>query len=342
MDTTDKDIVFDKDGVCNHCHEYKKKEKERVIEKTWLPFVYENIRRSGEGKAYDCLLGLSGGVDSSMCLHYLVQNGIRPLVFSIDNGWNNPNSDENIMRMAEGLKVPFYRYIINLERFRELQMAFIKSGVKNLEIPTDHIITAAMYEVALQHDIKYIISGGNLATEGIMPESYGYHARDLYHIKAIYKIFNKKKLNGLPMMGLFKHIYYRCFKKIKTINLLDYYTYKRDEAKKILQERYGWKDYGDKHCESIFTQWFQNWYLPTKWNIDKRKPHYSSMILSGQMKREDALQRMLEPLEYPKLSFEDKVMKYPKKEYYEYPNSEKVRRWFYKLVFKPMKKIWKC
>ena len=324
MDTTDSDIVFDDFGFCNHCHEFKKKEDQRKAEKLELPWVYHQIRKEGKGKTYDVLIGLSGGVDSSLCLHYLVENGIRVLAFTIDNGWNTKESDENIMRLVEGLKIPFYRYNIDLEEFRELQVSFMKSGTANIEIPTDHILMAASYQTAKENNIKFIVSGGNIATEAIMPKEWGYEARDLKFIKAIYKKFANRKLINLPMISLRQYLVYRFVRKIKVINLLDYYEYNREKAKKLLHEKYRWLDYGEKHCESTFTWWFQHWYLPQKFGYDKRKPHYSSMILSGQMRREDAMQKLLEPLTFPVMPFQEKVKQYPIKGYRAYSNNEKM------------------
>lgn len=287
MDTTDPDIVFDDMGVCSHCVEASSRLKRAHFERMDLPWVYTKIREN-KGK-YKCLLGLSGGVDSSMCLHYLVQNDIIPFCFTVDNGWNSPESDENIMRMVESLKVPFYRYTIDLATFRELQLAFIKSGTPNLEIPTDHILMATTYEMAEKYQIKTIISGGNLATESIMPPSWGYNARDLKFIKSVYKAFTKKELTGMPTISLLKYLKQRFISGVQTINLLDYYEYNREQAIQLLSETYGYKPYGEKHEESNFTKWFQSLYLPGKFGIDKRKAHYSSLINSHQMTREQAL-----------------------------------------------------
>lgn len=271
---------------------------------------------------YDVLLGMSGGVDSSMCLHYLVKMGVRVLAYSLDNGWQSPAADENIMRMVETLKVPFYRYTIDLKKFTELQSAFMLAGVKNIEIPTDHILMASAYELANQYGIKTIISGGNWATESIMPESWGYQPRDLRHIRAIYRKFTNRRLEGLPTCSLPKFNYYKWFRKIRVVNLLDFFSYNREEAIKTLQKEYGWKPYGEKHGENIFTAWFQNFYLFEKWGIDKRKAHLSSLIVSGQMTREEALAELEKNPVYPRLGIEEQVMRYSKHEYTDYPTDE--------------------
>mgnify|MGYP001616498778 CR=1 FL=1 len=327
MDTSDRDIVFDEKGICNYCIEFTKKEIDRraAVLHPGKAWIYYNLKKAGEGKKYDCLLGLSGGVDSSTCLHYLIENGIRPLCFSVDNGWQTKEADENIMRMVETLKVPFYRYTIDLKEFVDLQIAFVRAGVKNIEIPTDSIIVATAYELADKYNIKCIISGGNHATECIMPKSFGYDARDLKHIKAIFKKFMGRELKNLPTMSSKKYLYYRFIKRIKVINLLDFYEYNREKSIKLLQEQYGYKPYGEKHGESVFTQWFQNYYLPVKFGIDKRRPHLSSMINSGQITKEEALEELKKPLMYPDFvneEFRDKVLTYPKHEYTDYPTNE--------------------
>lgn len=319
MDLSAKEITFDENGVCNFCHQAQKSLKEIELEK--LPV----LKTTNE---YDVLIGLSGGVDSSYLLHKAVELGLRPLCFSIDNGWNDPKADENIMRLVEGMKVPFFRYTINQEKFLELQSAFMKAGVKNIEIPTDHILMASTYEMASKYGIKTILSGGNVATESIMPASWGYNARDLTHIKDIFRRMTGKKLTGLPVCSIWKWNNYRWFKKIKIVYLLDYLDYNRAEAIKTLEEKYGYKPYGDKHCESVWTTWFQNFYLFEKFGIDKRKAHYSSMINSGQMTRDEALQLLEQSPIYPQLGIEEKIMKYPRHEHEEY----KMDKWYARIA----------
>lgn len=318
------DITFNGQGVCNYCEDWIRREKVRKMYQSEGPLIMDKMRRERikRKEKYDCLLGLSGGVDSSLCLHYLVQNDIKPLCWSLDNGYNDPKADENVLRMVEKLKVPYQKLTIDLVAFKGLQASFMKAGVKNIEIPTDHILAAAQYQLAERYNIKYIVGGGNHATEGIMPESYGYNARDLTHIKAINRMFNNEDISGLPLMSLPKYIYYRFIRGIQVVNLLDYYDYDRDRAINLLEDEYGYRQYGEKHCENVFTKWFQNFYLLKKWGLDKRKPHYSSMINSGQMKRETALNLLKEYNAYPELGIEQRVMNYQKKDHMDYPNSK--------------------
>lgn len=330
MDSTASEFVKTDTG-CYFCDLARKMKPTEILKQQTI-----NSWKS-DGK-YDVLLGLSGGVDSSYCLHLLVKRGIRPFCYSIDNGWNDPKADENMMRMVETLKVPFFRYTIDLDKFRELQSAFMKAGVKNLEIPTDHILMASSYELANKYGIKTIISGGNWATESIMPESFGYQPRDLTHIRNIYKRFSGKTLAGLPTCGIFKFNWYKWVKKIKVVNLLDYFTYNRKEAIELLEKKYGFQPYGEKHCENYFTWWFQNFYLFEKWGIDKRKAHLSSEIVSGQITREEAMTIVATNPVYPTLGIENRVMKYPKHEYYKYKTDEKLWN-FLTILVRALRKL---
>lgn len=280
---------------------------------------------------YDVLIGLSGGVDSSYALHKAVQYGLRPLCFSIDTGYNKPAADENIMRLVEGMKVPFYRYTIDLAKFRDLQAAFMRAGVKNIEIPTDHVLMAASYEMAAKYGIKTILSGGNVASESIMPPSWGYNARDLTHIKDIYR----KSLKGLPTCGIWKWNWYRWVKKIKVFYLLDYLFYSRKDAEKFLEEKYGFVSTGEKHEENYFTWWFQNYYLFEKFGIDKRKAHMSSLVNSGQLTRDEAMVIISQNPVYPTLGIEKKVMAYPRREHTYY----KMDKWYGRIA--SFIKLWK-
>lgn len=323
LDFSVPDIVFTDTG-CNYCDQARKSLREIALEKNNLPKHYKNIH----GKTYDCLIGLSGGVDSSYVLHLAVGLGLRPLCFSVDTGYNKPDADENIMNLVEGLKVPFYRYTIDLKAFKSLQSAFLKAGVKNAEIPTDHVLMAVSLELAAKYGIKYIVSGGNVATESIMPSAWGHNARDLTHIKDIYKKMTGKNLKGLPTCSLLKWNWYRWIRGIKTFYLLDYFNYNRAEAEQVLINKYNFKSTGDKHEENYFTWWFQNWYLFEKWGIDKRKAHYASMVVSGQMSRADALEKLLTNPIYPEFGIEKKVLTYPKHRHEDY----KIDPWYNRIA----------
>lgn len=329
MDRSAREITFDENGVCNFCHNAQRELKLIEAQKKNLSKVIEKIKT---GNKYDCIIGLSGGADSSTVLVKAVEMGLKPLCFSVDNGWNDPKADENIMRLVEGLKVPFIRYTIDLKKFRELQSAFLKAGVRNIEIPTDHILMAVTYELADKYNIKWILSGGNVATESIMPASWGYNARDLVHIKDIYTKMTGKKLSGLPVCSLLKWNYYKWLKGIKMLYLLDYLDYNRAQSIKMLTDKFGYKDYHEKHCESIFTWWFQNYYLFEKFSIDKRKAHLSSLINSNQITREEALDILGENPIYPELGLENKIKKYPKRSHYDFKTDEKRYRAIAKTV----------
>lgn len=327
MDVSATEIVFTDTG-CNFCD---------VATKSWeevsmLFRNFEEIRNAGRGKKYDCLVGLSGGVDSSYALTAIKALGLRPLAFSVDNGWNTPESDENVFNLVEKLRVPFEKHAIDRKVFKELQASFIAAGQKNIEIPTDHVLMAISLKLAAKYGIKHIISGGNVATESIMPKSWGYQPRDLKHIEAIYKWHTKKNLKGLPTCGLLKWNWYKWVKGIKTVYILDYFGYNRELAKQILMKEYSYKDVGEKHEESIFTKWFQNFYLFEKFGIDKRKAHYSSLIVSGQMTRSEALERLGESPIYPELGIEKKVLKYARQEYTNFPTDEKLYEFISKCV----------
>ena len=326
MDRSAKEIVFDEHGICNFCYRALDELALAEAQRPQLLKLIEDIKQDGKGKEYDCLIGLSGGVDSSYLLHLAHQYGLRPLCFSVDNGWNDPKADENIMRIVETLKVPFYRHVLDQAKFRELQMAFLKAGLINAEIPTDHVLMAFSLELAKDYGIKWILSGGNVATESIMPASWSYNARDLVHIKDVYRWATGKKLSGLPLCSLWKWNVYKWWYKIKTVYLLDYDYYSRAGAISILENRYGYKPYGEKHCESTFTKWYQNFYLFEKFGIDKRKAHLSSLINSGQMTREQALHDLTKSPEYPAIGLESRVMGYRKRRHEDFATDKNYER----------------
>lgn len=298
MDESAKEFETDLEGRCNFCQSYEEKEYKRLIEKQNLPWIIHNIKKEGK-----CLLGLSGGADSSTCLHYLIEQGIKPITFSLNNGWEDKQANENVRKLVEKTGVSHRVYRIKVNKFRKLQEAFMKAGLLNIEICTDHVLMAVTYKLAREYGCKYVISGGNLSTESIMPPSWSHNARDLTHIKDIAKKFGATT-DGLPTISLWQYIRNRFIKGIKIINLLDYYEYDRAKSIEMLKEKYDYIDYGDKHEENPFTQWFQNWYLPDRFGIDKRKAHYSSLIASGQMTRKEAVSKLGDVVKYQDLQFE--------------------------------------
>jgi len=341
MDTTDPDIQFDKNGICNHCRKYEERaKKELFLDETGkqkLKKLVTGIKEKGENKKYDCIIGLSGGIDSTMVAYTVKKLGFRPLAIHVDNGWNSEKSVSNIEKTCKSLDLKLYKYVIDWEEFKDLQLSFLKASVANAEIPTDNAILATLYHTAAEKRIQFIMSGGNIVTEGIMPESWGYDLRDLRHIKSLHKRFGRVKLKSFHKVGLFLFLYYTFVKKIKFIPILNYIPYDKKNAMQLLKKELGWIPYGLKHYESIYTRFFQGYILPRKFNVDKRKAHLSTLICSGQMTREEALEEMKHDI-YPvdklkedkeyvikKLGLSEKefeqIMSLPIKTYREYPSN---------------------
>lgn len=362
MDTTDPDIQFDPQGVCNYCHHYKRRaEKELGYDAAGqekLRKVIEEIKSHGKGKEYDCVIGLSGGVDSTAVAYYVKQLGLRPLAVHLDNGWNSELAVSNVEGIVKTLNIDLFTYIIDWEEFKDLQLAFLKASVTNLEIPTDHAINSLMYQIAAKRGIKYIIGGGNIVTEAIMPESWGYDSKDWKHIKAIYRRFGRnKRLKSFPHTSLPAFAYYFFVKRIKYFPILNYIPYVKKEAIQLIERELGWRNYHGKHYESIFTRFFQGYILPTKFNIDKRKAHFSTLICSGQMTRVEALKEMEKEPYPPQMVKEDKsyvlkkfglteqefdgIMSQPIKSPQDYPSSYVLSRqipWMMNFLLKVAKR----
>lgn len=297
MDTIgDPDIHFDEKGVCNYCHTWERRAANFMVKgeegRRQLKVLVDKIKMAGKGKSYDCIMGVSGGVDSTYVAWQAKQLGLRPLVVHFDNGWNSELSVKNIENIISKLGFDLYTYVIDWEEFRDLQLAYLKASVLDIEFPTDHAIVAMMYRLAHQHGIKYILSGFNIATEGILPTAWRWTKMDLLNLHSIHKAYGKVKLKSFPTMGFWKGIYYQYVYKIQFVQLLNYLDYDKKEAKELIARELGWKDYGGKHYESIFTRFYQGYILPRKFNIDKRKAHLSSLICSGQMTKEEALMEM--------------------------------------------------
>jgi N-acetyl sugar amidotransferase len=302
MDTTDEKIVFDARGYCDHCSNYYKN-----ILPTWhtddrgeraLRQIVERIKEAGRGKDFDCIIGMSGGIDSSY-LTYLAkeQLGLRPLVFHVDAGWNSQIAVNNIERLIDGLGLDLYTEVIDWEEMRDLQLAFFKAGVPHIDAPQDHAFFATMYAFAERHDVKHILTGGNLSTECIRnPIEWMYYQSDSIQLRDIHSKFGTRPLVKYPLTTILRHkVYLRYVKKIRVVTPLNYVPYLKQDAMRLLQERFGWQPYPQKHFESRFTRFYESYWLPRKFGYDTRKVQYSSLILTGQMTRDEALDRLALP-----------------------------------------------
>jgi len=296
MDSSIPGIRFDENGVCNYCNiqdEWKKRfpQNEKGFRK--LDQIINEIKAKGKNKKYDCVIGVSGGVDSSYTLYLAIKKlDLRPVVVHLDNGWNSEIAIDNIKKMVERLGVEIIFLTCDWDEFRDLQISFLKASVPDVEIPTDIAIVSVLYKVAAEKGIKYVITGTSFSTEGKVPIAWTY--MDGKYIKSVQKIFGKKKLKSFPNFTLFDRLYYKHVKGIKTVNLLNYIDYRKKEVKKILEDELGWKSYGGKHYESIYTRFIQSYLLPKKFNIDKRKVHFSALVNSGQMTRDESLTKLKE------------------------------------------------
>lgn len=345
MDTTDPEIWFDDDGVSSHALTFdevfaedvrRAQAGERLDE---LNELVETIKAAGKGKPYDCIVGISGGVDSSYVALQAVKLGLRPLAVHFDSGWNSELAVDNIHNLVTKLGLDLYTHVVDWREMKDLQLAFFKASVANADTPTDHAFGWVAYTQAKKYGIKYILSGANYASESVLPESWGYDAGDAKHLKAIHKRFGTGKLKTYPLMGLVsRNLWYPEVRRIRTVPLLNYVPYIYKDAKRAIADELGWRDYGGKHYESVFTRYFQGYYLPTKFGYDKRLAHYSSLILSEQMTRDEAL-ALLETANYPDdlrkqdhefiakklgISVEDLEAFYsqPPVHYSEYPNAQ--------------------
>ncbi len=304
MDTTDPDIVFDSNGTCNYCNEVEilfnktKRTEEESARK--LNEIIGKIKRDGEGKEYDCLLGISGGVDSSYVAYLAKQFGLRPLTIHFDNGWDSELAVSNISKLMQILNFDLQTYVIDWEEFRDLQRSFIKASVIDIEILTDHAIMAAMFKIAQEHQIPYILTGVNDATENGMPKSWVWSKRDLKNIRALQKRFGTRTLKSFPTLGTWRWIFIKYFSnKYEFVDLLNYINFRKEHAISVLEDKVGWRYYGGKHYESLFTKFYQAYILPEKFGVDKRKVHFSSLIRNKELTREQALEELAKPLYDP-------------------------------------------
>lgn len=299
MDTSDSRITFDEHGVCDHCKDFYEnvKPKWHTDEKgkKELEAIVAKIKKDGEGKEFDCILGLSGGVDSSYMLHIAVKEfGLRPLVFHVDGGWNSELAVHNIQVMIDKLGLELYTEVINWEEMKDFQLAFFKSGVPHCDIPQDHAFVATLYNFADKYNIKYIINGGNISTECVRnPMEWLYYGTDMAQLHDIMKRYSTVEMKTYPFSSIFRHkIYLRYIRGVQVIKMLNYRPYVKEEALKLLQNEYGWTPYPQKHFESRFTKFFEGYWLPERFGFDTRRVQYSSLILTGQMTRDEALEKL--------------------------------------------------
>jgi len=302
MDTTDSKITFDEHGVCDNCDTFYKKilpkwhtdDRERKV----LNKIIEKIKKEGKGKDFNCILGISGGIDSSY-LTYVVKEefGLRPLVFHVDAGWNSQIAVNNIERLIDGLSLDLYTEVINWEEIKDLQLAFFKSGVPHIDVPQDHAYFATMYQFASKHNVKYIMTGGNYSTECVRnPIEWMYYQSDAIQLKDIHKNFGLKPLTNYPVTNILWHkVYLPYIRGVKLIRPLDYIPYNKEDAMQLLMDKFGYQKYPQKHFESRFTRFYESYWLPERFGYDTRKVQYSSLILTGQMTREEAIQKLTIP-----------------------------------------------
>lgn len=358
LDTSEPSLIFDEKGICQYCIRSFQFENLNPLKNSnrsaLLTDKINLIKNEGKNKEYDCIIGLSGGVDSSY-VAYLVKKvyGLRPLAVHLDNGWNDELAVANIEGICKKLDIDLYTYVINWNEFKDLQLSFLHACVANAEAPTDHAIFATLFNLAVKYKVKYIIDGVNSATEfqrrGTIAGGYRYD--DLKQIKGIHKIFGKVPLKTYPMLSIYKKFFLTKLLKTEQFSILNFIDFNKNKAKEFLKKELDWKEYGAKHHESLFTKWHQVVYLPFKFKFDKRRTHLSDLILSNQIKREDAIKELQEPaleeakvkelVDYVKkklsLSNEDyqKILTSAPRSYKDYPNDEfilglflKAKTWF--------------
>lgn len=356
MDTVgDPDITFNSKGVCNYYYEFTEKLKIRVppadVGKVMMDKMVSRIKKDGIGKDYDCIIGVSGGVDSTYTAWLVKKLGLRPLAVHLDNGWNSELAVKNIENILNKLEIDLYTEVLDWEMFKDLQLSFLKASTPDGEIPTDHAILSVLYNLADKYGVKHIISGMNFRNEGMLPPSWARGYLDWKYIKGVQKKFGKQSLKTYPHFSISRFLYLNIFKRIRSISFINYINFNKEEAMKLIQKELGWQYYGGKHYESIYTRFYQGYILPEKFNIDKRKAHLSCLIMStGEVTREEALAAIQKPTADPKMLQEDKeyvikklaitdqefdrLMSLPIKTILDYPNIYSIEMRFRKLLNK--------
>lgn len=343
MDTTDPEIEFFSDGRCSCCRDYDEVSAQDlhldIAGQHALGEMIGVIKTKGAGRDYDCLIGLSGGVDSSYVAYLVTKKfGLRALAVHLDNGWDSELAVANVEQLVKKLNIDLITHVLNWNEFRDIQTAFIKSGISNIEIPTDHAIWAVLLKTASKMKIPYIIAGNNVVTESLMPQTWLYGSKDSTLIKGIHKKFGTVPMKTYPSLSNFDYVRYLLIEGIRWIPILNYVDFNKAEAKKLLMSELGWRDYGGKHYESVFTRFFHASYLPERFGFDLRKAYLSALVCSGQISRDDALEELKSPpasddvlnrdRDYvlKKLGIEESqyklILAEPTKTYRNYPNSD--------------------
>ncbi len=347
MDTTDTKITFNNEGICDHCETFysdiKPKWNTGGKGNNKLIKIVDQIKKEGKNREFDCIMGMSGGIDSSYLLYMMKEKyDLRPLVFHVDAGWNSQIAVNNIERLVDGLGLDLYTEVINWEEMKDLQLSYFKSGVPHIDTPQDHSFFATMYKFASKHKIKTILTGGNYSTECIRnPLEWMYYQSDSIQLRDIHRQFGTVPLRNFPITNILWHkIYLPYFKRIKTIRPLDYIPYIKKDAMNLLVDKFGYQEYPQKHFESRFTRFYESYWLPKRFGYDTRKVQYSSLIVTNQMTRDEALNKLKE-LPYDKDSIKndfeyvsnklsisvDELQQYmdmPKKTYKDYKSQENI------------------
>lgn len=302
MDTTARLISFDRSGVCNYCRDCEKNNIQTIFRPREVRYkefdeAIAHIRKKGKGKSYDCILGISGGMDSSYLAVIAKENGLRPLVVHFDNGWNDELAVKNIENIVKKLGYDLYTHVIDWEEFKDLQLAYFKASVIDIEVPTDNLIISVLYKIAIENNIKVILSGMNPWTETILPDDWAFVSRksDLVNILNIHRRYGTVKLKSYPTFSAWKKYYYTHIAGIEFISCFYQLDYNAKKVEERLKKEFEWKPYSCKHFESVFTRFYQGYILPKKFNVDKRKAHYSTLICSKQMTKEEALIKLQSP-----------------------------------------------
>lgn len=344
MDTTDSNIIFDINGICDHCTTFFSVTKPSwEVDEQKVHVLADKIRAEGRGKDFDCIIGVSGGIDSSY-LAYVATHimKLRPLLFHVDAGWNSQLAVSNIERIVDGLGLDLFTEVIDWNEMRDLQLAFFKSGVPHIDTPQDHAFFATMYKFAVQHDVKYILTGANLSTECIRnPVEWMYYQSDSVQLLDIHRRFGTGRLKNFPVTSVLRHkVWLPLYYGIKVIRPLDMVSFNKKAAMHLLMDRFGWQPYPQKHFESRFTKFYESYWLPERFGYDVRRVQYSSLIVTEQMSREEALGLLAKP-SYDKENIQQEIefvanklgitsddlndfMRLPKRTYKDYKNQNQM------------------